>query len=303
MVQSVPTGNAERERGARIASLARWPASRPDFDALRARFARANPGYDLEYRHGAHELEPEDRARVLFVHRGEAQARVESRGGPSASSPLAVGDLVLLRAGERLAFDRELALLAFALPGPLPAGLPAFVRPDWDPRLTDAPGGCAEESDAYRRILLTWLASNGPYVFHDLNAHRVRMVDSFSHYHPREGGFDELYLVQGLSRDARLFTSEHVDRLLAHDRLDPAELATLVEELPLAVGDLVYLPRGTMHRAIGGVLAQVITVPGFRPGAEIGLDHHLRAINERFDLRGERALPYRAASAHGPIVK
>jgi len=47
----------------------------------------------------------------------------------------------------------------------------------------------------------------------------------------------------------------------------------------------------------------VITVPGFVPGAEIGLDHHLRAINERLGLVGAEALPLHAAGAERPIVR
>ena len=72
---------------------------------------------------------------------------------------------------------------------------------------------------------------------------------------------------------------------------------------PPEVGDLVYLPRGTVHRGFGGVLAQIITAPGFRPGAEIGVDHHLRAINGRLGLTGEDALPFREASASRAVVK
>ena len=47
----------------------------------------------------------------------------------------------------------------------------------------------------------------------------------------------------------------------------------------------------------------MITVPGFIPGSEIGVDHHLRAINERLGLRGERALPFNAEASEGPVVK
>ena len=78
---------------------------------------------------------------------------------------------------------------------------------------------------------------------------------------------------------------------------------TLLDVHPLAVGDLVYLPRGTMHRGLGGVLAQVITAPGFKPGAEIGVDHHLFAINERLGLVGDDALPLHAANARQAVVK
>jgi len=168
------------------------------------------------------------------------------------------------------------------------------VRPDWDPRITDTPGGCATETGAYRRILLTWLPENGPYLSHALNAHRVRITDSFTHYHPVEGGFDELYLVQMVQPGARLLTSDRTAAIEARS-VTRADAATVFEETPLAVGDLVYLPRGTLHRGLGGVLAQVIAAPGFRPGTEIGVDDDLAALNRELGLTGDSALPVHAS--------
>jgi hypothetical protein len=69
------------------------------------------------------------------------------------------------------------------------------------------------------------------------------------------------------------------------------------------VGDLVYLPRELTHRGLNGVLAQVIAVPGFRPNAEIGLDHCLRAINEQQGLTGASALPFNAKASTSAVVK
>jgi hypothetical protein len=54
---------------------------------------------------------------------------------------------------------------------------------------------------------------------------------------------------------------------------------------------------------VGGVLAQVVTVPGFKPGFEVGVDHHLRAINERLGLEGAGALPFQEAASEGPLIK
>ena len=71
----------------------------------------------------------------------------------------------------------------------------------------------------------------------------------------------------------------------------------------LKVGDLVYIPRGIMHRGIGGVLAQVITVSGFVPGSEIGVDHYLKTINDQLQLTGENALPYNESASSSAIIK
>jgi len=265
----------------------------PEFEALRGAFAAANPGYDIAWHPDCTALEARDTQRVAFV-----------QGPATRSEQPTVGDILLLRAGEGWAAPAEASidLLVFEVPHPIPDALPSIVRPDWDPRITDTPGGCAEETGAYRRILLTWLEEKGPYVLHALNAHRVRITDSFSHYHPVEGGFDELYLVQMSRPGARVLTSERVPEIEERS-IHADELDGLLQTTELEVGHLVYLPRGTMHRGVGGALVQVISVPGFVPNSEIGLDHHLRAINEKLGLAGDEALPFHEAASHEAVVK
>ncbi len=163
--------------------IARLDEDGQGLDEVREAFRQANPGCDLSYEHAARELTASASPRIVFVQGGETQARV--------SGDESTGDIVLLRPGEELRPDGPLDLLIFDLPTSLPTAAPTFIRPDWDENITDTPGGCATETGAYRRILLTWLPTTGPYVFHGLNAHRVRITDSFTHYHPSEGGFDE----------------------------------------------------------------------------------------------------------------
>lgn len=268
------------------------------FDDLRDRFNARNPGYDLTWQPEVSALGASESARVVFVQRGETAARVGD-----AASDIGVGDIILLRPGETLSADARVDLLVFTTPEPLPDDLPRFVRPDWDPNITDTPGGCATESGAYRRICLTWLKEKGEYNYHALNAHRVRITDSFSHYHPPEGGFDEFYLVQMAQPGAGIIVSDQTDRIVDPGAVTAAEAGSLLHRYDLRVGDLVYLPRGVMHRGLGGVLAQVITAPGFVPGAEIGIDHCLRAINERLGLEGADALPYNQEASAGPVVR
>ncbi|HEX6813554.1 MAG TPA: hypothetical protein VF384_18185 [Planctomycetota bacterium] len=263
------------------------------FHSLRAAFCAANPGYDVQWHPQSRELAAAEADRVLFV-----------QGPAGRTLAPTVGDVVLLRARERwtLGEGPGVDLLAFTLPAELPAELPSLIRPDWDPRITDTPGGCAEETGAYRRILLTWLPQNGPYVLRDLNAHRVRITDSFSHYHPKHGGFDEFYLVQMAPAGARLLTSEHVPAIESGE-VDRERARDLLQTRPLRAGDLVYMPRGTMHRGLGGALVQVISVPGFVPQREIGLDHHLWEINKRLGLQGDEALPFHVVAARTAVVK
>ncbi|MFK7739153.1 MAG: hypothetical protein AB8H80_02430 [Planctomycetota bacterium] len=285
--------HAEPFDGVRVHHAA--AGDRPAFEELRGAFARANAGYDLAWHAQCRELAAADRDRVVFV-----QGPAERTAEPT------VGDALIVRAGESWhAPDAQpLDLVAFTLPQPVPKELPPIVRPDWDPNITDTPGGCATEGDAYRRILLTWNPEVGPYVLHQLNAHRVRITNSFSHYHPVEGGFDEFYLVQELPKNgrARILTSTHVDAIESRN-VSRSEAADLIESRDLHVGDLVYLPRGTMHRGLGGAVVQVISVPGFVPKREIGLDHHLWAINRELGLVGDEALPFHLVAARTSVVK
>ncbi|HKK17478.1 MAG TPA: hypothetical protein VJ952_02255 [Opitutales bacterium] len=263
------------------------------FGALRADFAQNNPGYGLNYYPSTTGLQPAADDRVVFV-----------QGLDGRTDEPAMGDILLVRAGEEWTAPEGVAvdLLSFSLPDTLPEELPAIIRPDWDPKITDTPGGCATEGDAYRRILLTWKPEVGPYILNSLNAHRVRIKDSFSHFHPVDGGFDEFYLVQEAPEGARLLTSRHVEAIQAQ-AVDLEQSRNLIQSRELRAGDLVYMPRGTMHRGLGGALVQVISVPGFVPRAEIGLDHHLKAINEKLGLTGDSALPIHAGASRDAVVK
>jgi len=232
------------------------------FAELSSAFEAANPGHRLRWAAGCGELAIEPTTRIAFVQGGAGRVTIAA-----SASDFAVGDAVLLRPSQSARFEPACDLVVFDSPTPLPAELPPIIRPDWDPKITDTPGGCATETGAYRRILLTWESRVGPYVYHALNAHRVRITDSFTHYHPRDGGFDELYLVQHASAGAKLWVGEKLDALLDPSALDADKARGLLRAIEVHAGDLVYLPRGVAHRGVGGILAQIITVPGFVPGA------------------------------------
>ncbi len=273
------------------------------FEDLASAFADRNPGYGLQYAPTLEALSADTATRVVFVQGGESAVEVFSGSTAVAASDATVGDVILVRSGQRLAATRPIGALVFTIPEPPNDDVPTFVRPDWDPRITDTPGGCATETGAYRRIALTWMRKNGPYTYHAINAHRVRITDSFTHYHPTEGGFDEFYLVQMAQPGARLITSSATRRIVQPGSIARDEVGELLQITELHPGDLVYLPRGVIHRGLGGVLAHVITVPGFVPGSEIGVDHHLAAINARLGLDGDAALPLHADGAKRAIVK
>lgn len=268
------------------------------FKVLQKTFQANNKGYHLHFFSQANRLKSSSSNRIAFVQRGGGTAQLNG-----ATSKVAVGDILLIPAKQTVNVDSLLDMLVFTVPEAFPANLPLFIRPDWDEHITDTPGGCATETGAYRRILLTWLGRVGPYLYHSLNAHRVRIMDSFTHYHPKEGGFDEFYLVQMAMPGAKIITGERLDLVENYEYLSREQTKGLLTETPLHVGDLVYLPRGVIHRGLGGALVQVITVPGFIPKSEIGVDYYLRKINERFELKEDEALPYNKAASDSVVIK
>lgn len=276
------------------------------FARVKEHFEAGNPGYSMEFLAAATEIAADAASRIVFVQTPieEAPAAAEIHAGAGTTgTELHVGDIAVLRPGERLTVEPAIAALVFDVPDAPGENVPATIRPDWDPDITDVLGGCATETGAYRRILLTWLKDNGPYTFHGLNAHRVRITDSFTHYHPADTGFDEFYLVQMSNDEDRLLTSYRVEDIESPETMTPELAERLFDVHEVRAGDLIYLPRGVIHRGLGGVLAQVITVPGFRPGTEIGVDHHLLAINERLGLEGEDALPYNVEASTEAVVR
>lgn len=269
-----------------------------NFKLINEAFESNNPGYKLDYTHHSNKINSSESNRVVFIQQGGGTASINE-----SSSKFSVGDIILLKKDLSLTADSTFSALLITVPDEIPSSLPDFIRPDWDEMITDTPGGCATATNAYRRILLTWKNTVGPYVFHSVNAHRVRIMDSFSHYHPKIGGFDEFYLVQMAAPSARLITSSRVKEMEDNEQLTSKQALNLIESHSLKVGDLVYLPRGVMHRGVGNVLAQVITVPGFIPGAEIGVDHHLLRINKQLNLRADNAVPYNKEASTKAIIK
>ena len=266
---------------------------------ISTRFKKNNPGYDLHFGSPSKELAASRNNRTVFIQSGGGTITLSN----GKSSKFSIGDILFLAPMEHLTSDSVFSSLIITVPDSPSPKLPQFIRPDWDENITDTPGGCATETNAYRRILLTWKDEVGPYIYHHLNAHRVRIMDSFSHYHPINGGFDEFYLVQMVQKNAQLITSDQVGIIETPDQVTLKQSKTLTHSTPLNVGDLIYIPRGVMHRGLGGVLAQVITVPGFVPGSEIGVDHHLKRINEHLQLRGNDAVPYNMKASQTATIK
>ncbi|MFP4093421.1 MAG: hypothetical protein ACLFUB_02980 [Cyclobacteriaceae bacterium] len=297
---NVPSNDIEevtQADGIMVARLSQGDTA--NFAAIRAEFKKRNQGYDLQYYHQVKQVPAANDYRLAFIQTGGGTAELSQQD----TSKVSVGDIVYLDKNVAMETDSLLDVLVFTVPEPLPQEIPAFIRPDWDSNITDVPGGCATENNAYRRILLTWQGKVGHYLYHALNAHRVRIMDSFTHYHPENGGFDEFYLVQMVMPKAKLITSDQVDLITQPEKVQHEHTEGIIDETQLQVGDLVYLPRGVAHRGLGGVLAQVITVPGFVPGSEIGLDHHLRAINENLDLEGKDKLPYNELASRSAVIK
>lgn len=254
---------------------------------LQADFQARNPGYRVVMHTGAEPLQLDTHA-VTFVQSEDGTVAIDG----AEPREVRLGDIVIQRPGRGYRFADQMELVSFLLPKDqeLDTAIPDLVRPDFDPKLTDRPGGCATDPGAYRRLLLTWNPERGPYVHHGFNCHRVRIDDSFSHYHPVDGGFDEFYLVQEAPEGATLLVSGRTQDLLA-DNVQQEDVAEVLERIPLKAGQLIMIPRGVTHRGYGGGVIQVLAVPGFLPGKEIPMDDAIRRVNGRFALTGSRALP------------
>ncbi|MFT4565565.1 MAG: hypothetical protein ACI9FN_000518 [Saprospiraceae bacterium] len=285
------------EKGIIVAKLEHHRS--PGFEAIQQAFESNNPGYAINYSQSNQSIPGSPNDRIVFIQAGSGTATLSS----GKASKFTIGDIIILKGHESLKTDSLFSGLIIQVPEEPTKDIPSFIRPDWDGKITDTPGGCATATNAYRRILLTWKKEVGNYVYHGLNAHRVRITDSFSHYHPKKGGFDEFYLVQMVQPNARLITSDRITQIENPIGVSKSQAKHLLNETLLEVGDLIYLPRGVMHRGLGGALAQVITVPGFVPGAEIGVDHHIKKINDNLKLNKTEALPYNNSASSKAIIK
>ena len=260
---------------------------------LNQRLGQVAPGYSVVVHDASSPLPPGAQG-VTFL-----QGEGEFVGEGSQPLSLRIGDMVIHRSDGPSSIRTGDELVSFVLPTDvmIDPDIPTLIRPDFDPRLTDRPGGCATDPGAYRRLLLTWNPERGPYVLHGFNCHRVRIDDSFSHYHPVEGGFDEFYLVQEAPAGARLIVSRRTSELLA-GAVEAGDVDELIRSIPLEAGQLILIPRGVTHRGLGGAVIQVLAIPGFLPGQEIPMDEAIRKVNGRFALIGDRALP-----VHDPAPK
>jgi len=150
--------------------------------------------------------------------------------------------------------------------------------------LKDLTGGCNIAFDPFRRLPLTWyvkgITKENPDGYNRVNSHVVNMAEEFSrtHYHPSKaigGGKPqhELYLVLDPSefnlrtygRKSYAYFYPDIDDLSNYLRVD------------LRPGHVVYIPPGTGHRG-ANILANVITLPGFKPKNEWYIDKKIKRL-------------------------
>ena len=101
-------------------------------------------------------------------------------------------------------------------------------------------------------------------------------------------------LWKGDISEATIAADPGVDLIEHPETVTPEDAANLLYETPLAVGDLVYLPRGLAHRGIDGVLAA-------RP-ATCKPEDTLREVMSIMTRRRARHLPVIAGEAIVGIV-
>jgi hypothetical protein len=162
--------------------------------------------------------------------------------------------------------------------------------------LKDLAGGCNIAFDPFRRLLLTWcvkgIDTHNPDGINRVNSHIVNMAEELSrtHFHPvaAVGGGKpqhELYMVldptgYGLStygRRSYAYFFPNIENLSEYERVD------------LHPGDIVYIPPGTAHRGVN-VLANVLMLPGFKPGNEWYIDRKIKNVTDGNAPYNEQAL-------------
>ncbi|MAF11171.1 hypothetical protein CMK11_12035 [Candidatus Poribacteria bacterium] len=157
--------------------------------------------------------------------------------------------------------------------------------------LRDTAGGCNFAFDAFRRLPLTWIATDdaGDGV-NVVNSHVVNIATETSrtHYHPVEpvgGGKpqSEMYLVL----DPGVYGLKTYGRTASLVTFPDVEDLSRYEQTPLTPGATVYIQPGTGHRGLD-TFVNVITLPGFKPRNEIYLDQRIK------DSAGGKA-PYNEA--------
>jgi len=148
--------------------------------------------------------------------------------------------------------------------------------------LKDLAGGCNIAFDPFRRLPHTWcvkgIDTHNPDGLNRVNSHVVNMAEELSrtHFHPpvAAGGGKpqhELYMVldqagYGLSTYGRRSCAYFFPNL---------EGLSEYEKVDLSPGNIVYIPPGTAHRGVN-ILADVLTLPGFKPGNEWYIDKKIK---------------------------
>ena len=156
---------------------ARWTRARsagaPGLDALARSFAERNPGSSIDFLPAAR---PTRRRRPSGGVRPAGPAGRGRWCGSLETTPLRVGDLLPLKPGGRWSSTGP-SISSCSIAEPLASTVPSVIRPDFDPALTDSPGGCATDPGACRAPPHLGPAA-GPYVNRGFNCRRVR-IDGF----------------------------------------------------------------------------------------------------------------------------
>jgi len=208
-----------------------------------------------------------------FTEMGWSTKEVESY------EPIGMGDQVVVRPSERVNVRGEIRYLWIEDLNKVDPHVSTTRRVRY---LKDLAGGCNIAFDPFRRLPLTWcvkgIDSHNPDGLNRVNSHIVNMAEELSrtHFHPpaAAGGGrpqHELYMVLD---QAGYGLSTYGRRCCAYFFPNLEDLSEY-EEVNLSPGNIVYIPPGTAHRGVN-VLADVLTLPGFKPGNEWYIDKKIR---------------------------
>jgi methane monooxygenase PmoA-like len=254
--------------------VARSPAVA--FSALRTSFQRSNPGFHLQRLESVFRLPASLQTRLVVLLDQSSSLSIHGRGLNRAFTNTVAkrGDLVHLRPGQGLLAEQPIDCLLLTLPSGLALQAPNFL----------AQGKLATPDKAPCRAL-----------------GQVWIGDSEQDQPLAQAAIDRLYYVIEALPGAALFSSaQNPDILTGQVDLDDLARKGLLQKLEVTSGSLVYLPRGSHSRLVGGLSTTMLTTPGLDQTVFAAVDSEVGPLDPSPSVPKPSALAMAAGSSARP---
>jgi methane monooxygenase PmoA-like len=263
-----------------LASLGAAP-----FSELRSSFLESNPRFDLQRLESVLVVPSRSKTRLVVLLADAGTVKIEQR--KSGGDPMQIGvaqalygDLVHLRPGQGLQLEIPVDLLLLTLPDALADEVPNFFTK----------GEMAIPGESPCRAL-----------------GQIWINDSEMDGPVRAASMDRLYFIQDALPGSALFLADNDALLAGQLDLDGLAQKSLVDKIDLRAGALVYLPRGSHSRLVGGCATTFLTAPGLthmalaevdQPVQPLDASWHTKLASNRTGLAEPvAALPFVSAQA------